>query len=132
MLLNLMLLNRLIPKIYLISRKNQNGFRTNRSTSAKILTIQHILEGAKSINLPATRLLIEFSKAFNSIYRKYQKKYICIREPQRKVDTNKLYLDTRSMVRSPHTNTVFCHICWDPRRHTGIFIICLDYVLKMS
>ena len=131
MLLNLMLLNRLRPKIYLISRKNQNGFRTNRSTSAKILTIQHILEGAKSINLPATLLFIEFRRLLTQ-YIENVKKNICIRKPQRKVDTNTLYLDTRSMVRSPHTNTVFCHICWDPRRHTGIFIICLDYVLKMS
>ena len=76
MLLNLMLLNRLIPKIYLISRKNQNGFRTNRSTSAKILTIQHILEGAKSINLPATLLFIEFPRLLTQYIENVKKKYL--------------------------------------------------------
>ena len=42
---NLMLLNRIKPKINPVLRKNQNGFRTNRSTSGQIFTIRRILEG---------------------------------------------------------------------------------------
>ena len=53
-----MLLNRIRPKIDPILRKNQNGFRTNRSTTGKILTIRRILEGVKSKNLPLTLLFI--------------------------------------------------------------------------
>ena len=41
-IINLMLLNRIRPEIDPILRKNQNGFRTNRSTKGQILTIRRI------------------------------------------------------------------------------------------
>ena len=46
---NLMLLNRIRPEIEIIIRKNQNGFRQNRSTTVQILTIRHIIEGVNQI-----------------------------------------------------------------------------------
>ena len=49
---NLMILNRIRPEIDPILRKNQNGFRKNRSTSEQMLTIRRISEGVKSKNLP--------------------------------------------------------------------------------
>ena len=64
-----MLLNRIRPVIDPILRKNQNGFRTNRSTSGKILIIRRILEGVKAKKLPTTLLFIDFAKAFDSIDR---------------------------------------------------------------
>ena len=64
-----MILNRIRPEIDPILRKNQNGFRKNRSTLGQILTIRRILEGVKSKNLPLTLLFINFSKAFDSIKR---------------------------------------------------------------
>ena len=45
---NLMLLNRIRPVLDPLLRKNQNGFRQNRSTTGQILTIRRIIEGAKS------------------------------------------------------------------------------------
>ena len=42
---NALLRNRIEPKIDIILRKNQNGFRRNRSTTSQILTIRRILEG---------------------------------------------------------------------------------------
>ena len=54
---NLMLLNRIRPEIDPILRKNQNGFRTNRSTSGQILTIQRILEGVKAKKPPSNSLV---------------------------------------------------------------------------
>ena len=42
---NALLRNRIEPKIDNILRKNQNGFRRNRSTTSQILTICRILEG---------------------------------------------------------------------------------------
>ena len=59
---NLMLLNRIKPEIDPILRKNQNGFRQNRSTTGQILTIQRIIEEVRSNNLPATLLFVEFAK----------------------------------------------------------------------
>ena len=42
---NALLRNHIEPKIDHILRKNQNGFRRNRSTTSQILTIRRILEG---------------------------------------------------------------------------------------
>ena len=68
-----MLLNRIRSEIDPTLRKNQNGFRTKRSTTGKMLTIQRILEGVKSKNLLATLLFIDFSQAFDSINREKMK-----------------------------------------------------------
>ena len=62
-----MLLNRKRPDIDPTLRKNQNSFRTKRSTTGKIVTIRRILEVVTSKNLPATLLFIDFSKDFDSI-----------------------------------------------------------------
>ena len=48
-----------------ILRKNQNGFRRNRSTISQILTIRRILEGVRAKNLQAPILFIDFTKAFD-------------------------------------------------------------------
>ena len=64
-----MLLIRLRPHVDPILRRNQNGFRQNRSTSGQIQTIRRIIEGVKGKNIPATMLFVDFSKAFDSIHR---------------------------------------------------------------
>ena len=64
-----MLLNRIRPVSDPLLRKNQNGFRQNRSATGQILTIRRIVEGAKSKQLSAILLFIDFSKAFDSIHR---------------------------------------------------------------
>ena len=62
--------NRIEPKIDNILRKNQNGFRRNRSTTSQILTIRRILEGVRAKNLQATLIFVDFTKAFDSIHRR--------------------------------------------------------------
>ena len=54
--------NPIEPKIDNILRKNQNGFRRNRSTTSQILTIRRILEGVRAKNLQATILFVDFIK----------------------------------------------------------------------
>ena len=44
---NAILRNRIVPQIDKILRKNQNGFRRNRSTTSQILTIRRRHEGKK-------------------------------------------------------------------------------------
>ena len=61
--------NRIEPKIEKILRKNQNGFRRNRSTTSQILTIRRILEGVRAKYLEATILFVHCAKAFDSIHR---------------------------------------------------------------
>ena len=53
----------------LLLRKNQNGFRRNRSTTSKILTTSRILEDVRVKNLLVTLLFVDFTKAFDSIHR---------------------------------------------------------------
>ena len=55
---NALLRNRIEPEIDNILRKNQNGFRRNRSTTSQILTIRRILEGVRAKNLQATLILL--------------------------------------------------------------------------
>ena len=66
---NALLHNRIEPKIENILRKNQNGFRRNRSMTSQILTLRRILECVRAKNLEATILFIDFTKAFKSIHR---------------------------------------------------------------
>ena len=66
---NALLRNRIEPKIDNILRKNQNGFRRNRSTTSQILTIRRIIEGVRTKSLQATILFVDFTKAFDSIHR---------------------------------------------------------------
>ena len=66
---NKLLLNRIQPELEKIMRKNQNGFRKNRSTEGQILTVRRIIEGVKARNLPAVLLFVDVSKAFDSIHR---------------------------------------------------------------
>ena len=66
---NALLRNRIEPKINNILRKNENGFRRNRSTTSQILTIGRFLESVRSKNLQAKILFVDFTKAFDSIHR---------------------------------------------------------------
>ena len=113
---------------------DQIGFLTNRSTLGQIITIGRILEGIKS-----TLLLVDFSKAFDSIHQvKIWKKLLEYGIPKEKVDAFMLYYNTPSMVSSSVRNTeLFWHNSWRPvSGHIClallIFIICLEYVPKMQ
>ena len=63
---NALLCNRIEPKIEKIFRKNQNGFRRNRSTISQILTIRRIKEGVRAKNFEPTILFVDFFKAFDN------------------------------------------------------------------
>ena len=135
---NLMRLNRIRPTLYPLLRKNQNGFRTNRSTSGQIQTIRRLLEEVKSHNLPAVLLFVYFSKAFDSIDRKNTKHILkSYGIPDETLNAIiMLYMNTCFMVRSPDGDTQFFEITTGVLQSDTIapflFIICLDYVLKSS
>ena len=67
---NALLLNSIEPEIEKILWKNQNGFQSYWSATMQILTIHWILEGIRPKKLEVTLLLVDFSKAFDSIHRK--------------------------------------------------------------
>ena len=72
---NALLRNHIEPKIDNILRKNQNGFRRNRSPTSQILTIRRILEGVRAKILLATLIFVDFTKAFDSIHRGKMESY---------------------------------------------------------
>ena len=66
---NKLILNRLLPKIEPILRKNKNGFRAGRSTLSQILALRRIIEEITNCNKEAVFIFVDFSKAFDSIDR---------------------------------------------------------------
>ena len=67
--INKMILNRIMSKIDIHLRHNQNGFRPGRSTTANILAIRRLIEGIQNRHKKAIILYVDFRKAFYSIHR---------------------------------------------------------------
>ena len=135
---NALLRNRIEPKIDIILRKNQNGFRRNRSTTSQILTIRRILEGVRAKNLQATLIFVDFTKAFDSIHRgKMEQILLAYGIPKETVAViTILYRNTKVKIRSPDGDTEYFDIVTGVLQGDTLapylFIICLDYVLRTS
>ena len=135
---NALLRNRIEPKIDIILKKNQNGFRRNRSTTSQILTIRRILEGVRAKNLQATLIFVDFTKAFDSIHRgKMEQILLAYGIPKETVAAiTILYRNTKVKVRSPDGDTEYFDIVAGVLQGDTLapylFIICLDYVLRTS
>ena len=135
---NALLRNRIEPKIDNILRKNQNGFRRNRSTTSQILTIRRILEGVRAKNLQATLLFVDFTKAFESIHRgKMELILLAYGLPKETVAAIMiLHRNTKVKVCSPDGDTEYFDIVAGVLQGDTLvpylFIICLDYVLWTS
>ena len=135
---NALLRNRIEPKIDNILRKNQNGFRRNRSTTSQILTIRRILEGVRAKNLQATLIFVDFTKAYDSIHRgKMEQILLAYGIPKETVAAiTILYRNTKVKVRSPDGDTEYFDIVAGVLQGDTLapylFIICLDYVLRTS
>ena len=133
---NTLLRNRIEPQIDNILRKNQNGFRRNRSTTLQILTICRILEGVWAKNLQATILFVDFTKAFDSIHRgKMEQILLANGIPKETVAAIMiLYRNTKVKVRSPDGDTdyfdIVAGVLQGDTLAPNLFIICLDYVLR--
>ena len=133
---NVLLWNRIVPQIDKILRKNQNGFRRNRSTTSQILTIRRILEGVRAKNLQATLLFVDFTKAFDSIHRgKMEQILLAYGLPEETVAAIMiLYRNTNVKVRSPDGDTdyfdIVAGVLQGGMLAPYLFIICLDYILR--
>ena len=121
-----------------VLRRNQNGFRKNRSTTSQILTVRRIIEGIKSRNLQAVLIFVDFSKAFDSISRrKMELILLAYGIPKEIVNAiMMLYKNTEAMVRSPDGDTEFFSITAGVLQGDTLapylFVICLDYILRTS
>ena len=119
-----------------ILRKNQNGFRRNKSTTSQILTIRKILEGVRAKNLQAALLFVDFNKAFDSIHRgKMEQILLVYGLPKETVAAiTILYRNTKVKVRSPDGDTEYFDIVTGVLQGDTLapylFIMRLDYVLR--
>ena len=135
---NALLRNRIEPKIDNILRKNQNGFRRNRSMTSQILTIRRILEGVRAKNLQATLPFVDFTKAFDSIHRGKMEQILLAYGLPKETEAaiTILYRNTKVKVRSPDGDTAYFDIVAGVLQGDTLapylFIICLDYVLRTS
>ena len=135
---NSMLLNRIQPEVERVLRRNQNGFRKNRSTVGQILTVRRIIEGVKANNLEAVILFVDFSKAFDSIHRgKIAEILQSYGIPNETIAAiMMLYRNTKAMVRSPDGDTDFFNVVAGVLQGDTLapflFTLTLDYVLRTS
>ena len=131
-------MNSIEPKIDNILRKNQNGFRINRSMSSQLFTIRRILVGVRAKNLQATLLFVDFTKAFDFIYRvKMEQILLAYGLPKETVAAiTILYRNTKVKVRSPDGDTEYFDIVAGVLQGDTLapylFIIPLDYMLRAS
>ena len=122
----------------MILRKNQNGFRRNRSMTSQILTICRILEGEHAKNQDASILFVDFAKAFDSIHReKMEQILLAYGQPKETVAAiMMLYKNTKVKFRSPDGDTddfdIVAGVLQGNTLASYLFIICLDYVLRTS
>ena len=134
---NAQLRNCIESKILKILRKNQNVFHRTRSTS-QILTIHRILEGVRAKNLEATILLVDFSKAFDSIHRGKMEQILLAYNLPKETVAAKMILckNTKAKIRTPNRDTdyfdIVAHLQQGNTLAPYLFIICLDYELRTS
>ena len=135
---NKLILNRLVPKIDPLLRKNQNGFRSGRSTLSQILTLRRIIEECQLSNLDAVFIFIDFSKAFDSIDRSVMFEILSLYGiPQPMLDAIRLlYTNNTSTVLTPDGETapidIKAGILQGDTLAPFLFIMVVDYVLRMS
>ena len=123
---NSLLLNRIQPEMEKILRRNQNGFRKDRSTIGQILTVRRIIEGVKLRQIRAALLFVDFWKTFDSVHRgKMEKILLAYGIPKEIVTAIMiLYRNTKSRVRSPDGDRIFWCFSRDAwRRYIGTIFI---------
>ena len=135
---NRLLLNRIRNHIEPCLRYNQNGFRPGRGTREQILALRRIIEEAINYQLPCVISFIDFSKAFDCIFRShlpdilasYGFPIIIIKAIM------SLYMSTKAKVMTPEGTTLEfltnLGILQGYVLAPLIFIIVLDYILRLA
>ena len=135
---NRMILNRLVPFVNPLLRKNQNGFRKGRSTLSQILSLRRIIEESKACNKDLAFVFVDFSKAFDSVDREEMFKILELYGIPPKIITaiKLLYTDTSSTIVTSDGETppipILAGILQGDTLAPFLFIIVVDYILRMS
>ena len=135
---NKLLFNRIVHVIDQILRKNQAGFRKERSCIQQIHILRRIMEGANANNIPLLITFIDFKKAFDSVNRNMM--FAILRHygiPEKIVRAIKLmYEDTTSRVyiegKLSEQFKVTTGVLQGDVLAPSLFIIVMDYVMSLS
>ena len=137
-LYNKMLLNRIVPYVEPLLRKNQNGFRRGRSTLSQILCLRRLIEESHASNRDLALVFVDFSKAFDSVDRAKMFEILSLYGiPEEIISAIKvLYTDTSSTILTSDGETppfsINAGILQGDTLAPFLFIIVVDYVLRMS
>ena len=135
---NRMLLNRIMPHLDCHLRKNQNGFRSGRTTTSQILALRRLIEGVKDKNLEAILIFINFKKAFDTIHRG---KMLAILKaygiPEELVTAiSIIYEDTTAKVITPDGETetfnILAGVLQGDTLAPYLVVIVIDYVMRTA
>ena len=135
---NKLLLNRIVPEVDPLLRKNQNGFRRGRSTLSQILSIRRILEECRKYNKEITLCFVDFRKAFDTISREKMFEILHLYGiPQKIIEAVRaMYCNTTATVISPDGETkpfeIKAGVLQGDTLAPFLFIIVLDYILRIS
>ena len=135
---NKLLLNRLIPVVEPILRKNQNGFRRGRSTLSQILCLRRLIEESNMSKIDLALVFVDFSKAFDSVDR--SKMFEILRLygiPEGIVAAIKvMYTDNSSTVMTTDGETqafpTLAGILQGDTLAPFLFIMVVDYIMRVS
>jgi len=135
---NRMILNRIRPQLDVHLRKNQNGFRTGRTTTSQILALRRIIEGVKDKNLEATLIFIDFKKAFDTVHRGKMLQILkAYGVPDELVSAiGSMYKDTFARIISPDGETeafkIMAGVLQGDTLAPYLFVIVVDYVMRTA
>ena len=135
---NCIILNRIRPHLDCHLRKNQNGFRSGRTTTSQILALRRLIEGVKDKNLEAILIFIDFKKAFDTIHR--GKMLMILKTygiPEELVTViSIMYEDTTAKVITPDGETetfnILVGVLQGDTLAPYLFVIVIDYVMRIA
>ena len=135
---NRLLLNRIRSHIEPRLRYNQNGFRPGRGTREQILALRRIIEEVINFQLPCVISFIDFSKAFDCIFRSHLPDILASYGFPKKIikAIMSLYINTKAKIMTPEGITLEfltnLGILQGDVLAPLIFIIVLDFILRLA
>ena len=134
---NKLILNRLVPSLDPILKRNQNGFRRGRSTFSQLSSLRRIIEEMRNANREMTLIFDDFKKAFDSVDRQAMFEIPHLYAiPQEMVNAIKvLYTDTKARVLTSDGETdtfdIMSGILQGDTLAPFLFIIVLGYMSQI-
>ena len=136
--LSRIILERMKDEVDILLRKNQAGFRRNRSCTDQIAALRIIIEQSMEFNSPLYINFIDYSKAFDSIDRKTLWKIMAhYGIPDKLINLIKsMYSNSGGQILYKGKLSVFFEIATGVRQgcllSPFLFLLCIDWIMKNS